>query len=55
LAPKSKKKLCFPISAKEAGFLLFMNDDEGKAIPDEPNDDMEPKSLSYKLPKPKIE
>ncbi len=36
----------------EAGFLLFMNDVDGKAIPDDPMDGMDPKSDSYKLPKP---
>ncbi len=40
---------------KEAGFLLLMNDVDGKAIPDEPMDEIEPKSESYKLPKPKTE
>jgi hypothetical protein len=40
------------INAKEAGLRLLINWSEGKAIPEEPIAGIEPKSESYKLPKP---
>jgi hypothetical protein len=37
---------------KEAGLRLLINLLDGKAIPDDPMEEIEPKSESYKLPKP---
>lgn len=40
------------MNPKEAGFKLLINRFEGRAIPEEPIPGIEPKSESYKLPKP---